>query len=157
MDQTATSVADAFLAGWVARFGTPTAITCDQGRNFESDLFRSLAKLLGCNKSRTTAYNPCSNEIIERFHRQLKTSLKCRLSDRWVEQLPLILLGLKSALKEDLGSSSAELVYGSTLRLPGEFFSTFSGSQVAPPEFLASLRQKFQDLRSIPASHHSSK
>src|SRR5215469_686949 len=49
------------------------------------------------------------------------------LPDRWTESLPLVLLGIRSSVKEDLKCSSAELVYGSTLRLPGEFF-------IPPPE-----------------------
>jgi len=36
--------------------------------------------------------------------------------------LPLILLGIRTALKQDISSTAAELVYGTTLCLPGEFF-----------------------------------
>ena len=38
--------------------------------------------------------------------------------------LPLVLLGIHAAFREDLDCSSAELVYGSTLRLPGEFYAS---------------------------------
>ena len=34
------------------------------------------------------------------------------------------MLGIRTTVKEDLQCSSAELVYGTTLRLPGEFFDT---------------------------------
>ncbi|GFX27666.1 pol polyprotein [Trichonephila clavipes] len=43
-------------------------------------------------------------------------------TEKWTEILPTILLGFRAALKENLGCTSAELVYGKTLRLPGEFF-----------------------------------
>ncbi|XP_064485435.1 uncharacterized protein LOC135397766 [Ornithodoros turicata] len=36
--------------------------------------------------------------------------------------LPLVLLGIRTALKEDLACTVSELVYGTTLRLPGDFF-----------------------------------
>ena len=39
----------------------------------------------------------------------------------WLEHLPWALLGLRAAPKEDSGLSSAELVYGAPLTLPGEF------------------------------------
>ena len=39
-----------------------------------------------------------------------------------VDSLPLVLLGIRTALKDDLHCSTAELVYGTTLCLPGEFF-----------------------------------
>ena len=35
--------------------------------------------------------------------------------------LPAVLLGVRSAVKERLGRSAAEMIYGTTLRLPGEF------------------------------------
>ena len=39
----------------------------------------------------------------------------------WTTTLPVVLLGARSAVKELLGRSAAELIYGTTLRLPGEF------------------------------------
>jgi hypothetical protein len=60
--------------------------------------------------------------MIDRLHRQLKAALMCRADEHWAEALPLVLLGIRSAWKDDLKASSAELVYGSPLRLPGDFF-----------------------------------
>ena len=44
--------------------------------------------------------------------------------------LPFVLLGVRMAFKEDIGCTTAELVYGSTLRLPGEFFNQSKGEQM---------------------------
>ena len=45
-------------------------------------------------------------------HRDLKAALKCGLSGpNWIEEFPWVLLGIRTAPKEDLGSSTAELVY----------------------------------------------
>jgi hypothetical protein len=41
-----------------------------------------------------------------------------------VEKLPLILLSLRTAIKEDLGYSCAELMYGNNLRLPSDLIIT---------------------------------
>ena len=77
-------------------------------------------EFLGCKRIRTTSYHPIANGIIERFHRQLKSSIKaCHNPIIWTESLPLILLGIRTTLKEDLHCTTAELVYGTTLRLPG--------------------------------------
>ena len=60
---------------------------------------------------------------MERFHQQLKASLKAHTDpSRWFEKLPTVIVGIRIALKEDLHSIAAELVYCSTLQLPGEFF-----------------------------------
>ena len=123
-DSTAETVAQAFVNGWISRFGVPSTITTDRGQQFESSLWTQLMKLLGTSRVRTTAYHPIANGLVERFHRQLKTALKCIPdSSTWVKALPLILLGIRTTHKQDLNCTCAELVYGTTLRLPGQFFS----------------------------------
>ena len=83
--------------------------------------------MLGTTRLRTTSYHPQANGLVERFHRQLKGALKAQPpSQSWTESLPLVLLGIRTAIKEDLHCIAAELVYGVTLRLPGEFFSPSS-------------------------------
>ena len=120
------NIAKAFVERWVANFGCPTTITTDRGSQFESSLFESLTALLGCHRIRTTAYHPAANGLVERFHRHLKASLCAHALNSWSEALPLVLLGIRNALKEDLGCTSAELVYGTTLRLPGEYVAPTS-------------------------------
>ena len=59
-------------------------------------------QLLGCKHIRTTSYHPAANGLIECFHRQLKTSLKTHPNPtHWTESLPIVLLGLRTQLKED--------------------------------------------------------
>ena len=118
VDATAESCASALLTGWISRFGVPTTITTDQGQQFESELWHSLMNLLGTTRLRITAYHPQANGLVEGFHRHLKTGLKARLAgSKWVADLPVVLLGIRTTLKEDLSCTSAEMVYGTTLLL----------------------------------------
>ncbi|PNF24695.1 hypothetical protein B7P43_G17564 [Cryptotermes secundus] len=106
-DITADTVARAPLTGWISRFCCPQTITTDQGRQFESQLFQSLARLCGIQLSRTTAHLPAANGIVERFHRTLKAAIMCHADQQWTETLPLVLLGIRTAFKEDLQASVA--------------------------------------------------
>lgn len=153
---TAESVAKAFLSGWIARFGCPTDIVTDRGRQFESALFEQLSKFISFKHRKTTSYHPQCNGLIERFHRQLKAAIMCHADSSWTEALPLVLLGIRTSFKEDLQSSAAELVYGEPLRLPGEFFGhKVDGCTTDITEFSARIRSFANKLQPVPTSHHS--
>jgi transposase InsO family protein len=137
-----TSAADcaaAMVREWVARFGVPDVVTSDRGAQFTSTLWAAFCGLLGIQHHPTTAYHPQANGMIERFHRQLKNSLRARLCGaNWMDHLPWVLLGLRAAPKEDSGVSTAEMLYGSPLSLPGQFLA----SKEPPPErFLSQLQE----------------
>ncbi|XP_050093846.1 uncharacterized protein LOC126576581 [Anopheles aquasalis] len=108
-DMTAPVVAQALVAQWIARFGVPHRITTDRGRQFESHLFVELMRILGVKHLRTTAYHPQANGIIERLHRTLKAAILCRNPTHWADNLPLILLGMRTAIKDDLAAAPAEM------------------------------------------------
>jgi cleavage and polyadenylation specificity factor subunit 1 len=82
---TADTVARALLTGWIFRFSCPQTITTDQGRQFESQLFQSLARVFGIQLLRTTAHHPAANGLVERFHRTLKAAIMCHADQQWTE------------------------------------------------------------------------
>ena len=147
------TIARAYIQNWVARFGVPLHMTSDRGSQFVSELWSCMSNLLGTDLHPTTAYHPQANGLIERNHRDLKAALKCRLNGpNWIDELPWVLLGLRTAPKEDLHSSSAELVYGSPLTVPGDFFPD-STPRSAPRE-LQQQRERVGNLRPIPTTAH---
>ena len=123
----AKTVADAFFSGWIAGFGTPATITTDRGAQFESKLWDYLCNQFGIVRNCTTSYHPQSNGMVERFHCQLKAAIMAHESlSPWTTTLPAVLLGVRSAGKELLGRSAAEMISGTTLRLPYEFTQKYT-------------------------------
>ena len=153
-DTSTVTCAQALVTHWISRFGVPVHITSDRGAQFTSQLWSSVAQFLGTQLHHTTAYHPQSNGIVERFHRHLKSALRARLSGpSWTMDLPWVLLGIRTAPREDLGCSTAELVYGYPLTVPGDFVS----SQVHTSDRFSELRQvrnHARALKALPTSKH---
>ncbi|PIK60525.1 Retrovirus-related Pol polyprotein from transposon [Apostichopus japonicus] len=126
-DQSAETVADTLVTDFVSRFGVPKQIHTDQGRNFESNLFKELCQLLGVDKTRTTPYHPQSDGMVERFNRTLEEMLaKVVDSDQknWDKCIPLVMMAYRSSIHESTGHSPAEMMLGREIPLPVDTSST---------------------------------
>ena len=154
VDMTAETVAKTFYTTWISRFGCPQRITTDQGRQFESSLMVSLTNLMGIQRCRTTPYRPQCNGMIERWHRTIKAAIMCHENSNWCDILPTVLLGLRTAVKDDLQCSPAELTYGTQLRIPGEFFFEADETELDPANFAGALQQHMRQVRATPVKRH---
>ena len=67
-DLTAETVARKIVNEFISRFGNPLEFHTDQGRNYESNLFQEMCRLLEIHKTWTTPYHPSSNGSVERFN-----------------------------------------------------------------------------------------
>jgi len=77
------------MGGWIARFGVPTLITSDNGPQFTGAVLSVLCHKPGILHQLTTAYHPQSNGMVERFHRQLKDTLRSpNCGAAWAAHLP---------------------------------------------------------------------
>ncbi|UYV69834.1 hypothetical protein LAZ67_7000922, partial [Cordylochernes scorpioides] len=150
-DKTAISVAKAFFRGWISRYGVPATITTDQGREFESHLFKDLTSLIGTNRIRTTAYNPAANGLVERLHRQIKAAIMASGNTiNWIDALPLVLLGIRTSYKEDLKCTAAEMVFGTTLNLPADLLTNSEFKNPDPSNFATQLKNYMSRIRPQP-------
>lgn len=75
---------------------------------------------------------------MERRHRPLKQTWMWYKVD-WFETHPLVLLDLRSTVREDLDASTAELTYGTVLRLPGQLYEDSPLPQ--SPNYIAKLQK----------------
>ena len=123
-DQTAKTVADKLVHEFISRFGTPLELHSDQGRTFESSLFKDVCKLLEIHKTRTTPYHPSSNGMIERFNQTLANMISSFVDTNqlnWDENLNLLTSAYRSCQHESTGFSPNFLMLGRELRTPVEF------------------------------------
>jgi hypothetical protein len=96
---------------------------------------------------------PVKNGLVERFHRRLKDALQSRVAAAdWHDHLPWVLLGNRTAFREDSEFSPAEVVYGSQLVLPGQFINT---AESPSPSFLRELQTMMTGRPPPPARHNA--
>ena len=120
-DKTAISVADAFFSNIVCRFGMPSVIHSDQGREFEKKVLHELCILGGSHTTKTTPYHPESDRLVERFHRTLLMMLAIfagEHKDDWDDLLPLVMMAYRSSVHESTGFSPYRLMFGEECTLP---------------------------------------
>ncbi|GFW23529.1 retrovirus-related Pol polyprotein from transposon opus [Trichonephila clavipes] len=130
------------------QFGVPAKIVTDQGRQFEAELFRSIAAICGAKVAHTTSYHPQCNGKVERLHRTLKGAIKAHNNIRWTESLPTVLLGLRAAIRPDISYTIAQMVYGTSIKLPGEFLIPPT-INMDPQNFVAKLQQHMAELKPL--------
>jgi transposase InsO family protein len=137
---TAAACASAFFHHWVSRFGVLAVITSDRGVQFTSSLWSSMCQLFAIRHLQMPAYHPQANGAIERFHRPLKDALRARSAAAdWYNHLPWVLLAVRTASRDEESPSSAELLYGAQLVVPGQFV-TASADPPPSDSFLQQLR-----------------
>ena len=122
-DQKASTVAEILVTRVFSRFGPPLILHSDQGRNFESNLMHEISRLMGIHKSRTTAYHPQCDGLVERQNRTIQSILSSFVSqhkDDWDNWVSLAVYAYNTSSHESTGYSPYEMVFGRDPRTPLE-------------------------------------
>ena len=120
-NHTAATVAQAFVTEFVCRWGMPISIHTDQGREFESKLFKGICDLMGGHKTKTCPYHPQSDGMVERFNRTCLTMLSSFVADHkmdWDEHLPFVMAAYRSSVHESTGYTPIKMMTGQEMNLP---------------------------------------
>ena len=158
---TSLNCCNAFIRSWLSRYGAPRQIFCDNGNTYTAKLWDDLTRVLGIQVQFVPLYHQSTNGAIERQHRTLKESIKASLiemgnihRDKWMQQLPLTLLGRRVSLQEDMGASSAQLVFGADPIIPGVLVPDEPERKEDIHELLKTV-QMSSDNKAVPMSDHS--
>ncbi|VDI61792.1 COMPASS component SPP1 [Mytilus galloprovincialis] len=119
--QTAEETAKAAVNEFFTRFGCPFSIHSDQGRNFESNLFKSVCKTLQISNTRTTAYQPSANGQVERYNRTLMDIVRCFVNKSqkdWDEYLPQLASAIRSSDNRMTGMTPNKMMLGREVNMP---------------------------------------
>ena len=120
-NQEALTVAKMLVDEMFCRFSPSEQLHSDQGRQFEADLLKEVCTLLQIHKTRTTAYHPHCNGLVERFNRTLLDMLSTTVKDHkmdWDQCIRRVCLAYNSSVHASAGYSPFYLMYGRQVNLP---------------------------------------
>ena len=139
-DQEAATIAQKLVDNVFCRFGIPEQLHSDQGKQFESKLIQELCKILNISKTRTTAYHPQCDGLVERFNRTLQAMIATITVDHpfdWEEALPKVCIAYNTSIHSTTGYSPFYLMYGREPRLPIDIiYGTQSQSSTSVDHFV---------------------
>ena len=120
-NQEAATVAKVLVETMVCRFGAPGNLHSDQGRNFQSRLFKEVTQLLEMKQTWTCAFNPKSDGMVERCNRTIEALLSAVVAadhSDWDEHLPFVMAAYRSSVHSTIGVSPNAMMLGRETTAP---------------------------------------
>ena len=155
-DQRTETMATVVIDNFISRFGCPTQIHTDQGRNFTSNLFHAICELLEITKTRTTPYRPCSNGQVERYNSTLLQIIRCYLNEEiaeWDKDLHVLTGAIRALPNRQTGFTPNMMMFGREVLQPVDLMYGLSGSSVdsisAEPSYVKNLRERLHKVHSL--------
>ena len=150
-DQKARMVAQTLVSSLFGHFGPPQIIHSVQGRNFESHLMHEICQIMGTHKSRTTAYHPQCDGLVERQNHTIQDMLSAFVSqhrDDWDTWVSVIAYAYNTSTHEATGFNPYELVLGRTARTPIEIDLDIPlKNPCSQSEYSQSVRRSLRSLK----------
>ena len=110
------------LLNFIGRYGAPTHLLSDRGSQFVNKIIAALTQIAGTQQVFSLAYSKQENAVVERSNKEVMHHLRGivfdkRLNKDWSLILPLVQRILNSTVKESIGVSPAQLIFGNAINL----------------------------------------
>jgi transposase InsO family protein len=110
------------LLQWIGRYGAPKDLVSDRGTQFCNEIITELCKMIGTTHVFTMRASKQENGIVERSIKEIRRHLRAiifsrNLMDNWSTYLPLVQRILNADVKEALGVSPAQILFGNSIQL----------------------------------------
>lgn len=164
-NKSAKTAAKKIFGDFVLKFGFPSKLHHDQGREFENKLFSKREKYSCVQGSHTTPYHAPGNGQAERFNRTLLSMLR-NLTDEakadWKNSLAKVVHTYNCTRSEATGYAPYYLLYGRNPRLPADimFSLTPSDQSASHSDYASKWRSRMQEayrIASKTAQSHQSR
>jgi transposase InsO family protein len=113
-----------FWQNIVCRFGVPSELTVDNGKQFDSQDFKDFCFSIGTKLAFASVYHPQSNGVVERANGKIFTAVKKMLLDdkkgKWLDLLPEVVWALNTTECRATGFTPFRLLYESEAMTPQE-------------------------------------
>ena len=132
-NQLTETVAGVVVREFVAWFRCPLEIDTDQGRNFESELFKEMCELLEIGKTRTTSYRPSANGQVERYNRSITQIIKCCIrnrQERWDDFVGIAVGAIRATVNRSTGFTPNRMMLGREVMMPLDLILGSDGEEV---------------------------
>ena len=160
-DLTAETCANKIINEFISRWGCPLSILSDQGRTYESKVFKELCRMLEVKKLRTSVRNPRCNGQAERFNQTLLKMLRAYLKgeqEKWDMNLGCLAGAYRATPNETTKLSPNLMTLGREVRLPAELiFGSLSDPAQAHVtnygDYVNNIRERLNQAHSVARKH----
>jgi len=122
VSQNAQEIAYVLYNEFICRYGAPTSMVSDRGKNFMSKLVSALCELFHIKRYFTSAYHPQTNATVERANSTLAKVLTAYVDEHhsnWHTLLSSVMMAFRSTpATESSGYSPFQLMFGKEMVLP---------------------------------------
>ena len=124
---------------------SPEQLHSNQGRQFESNLMKEICDILKIKKTRTSAYHPQCDGLVERFNRTLLRMLSTTTKDHlfnWENQICKVCMAYNTSVHASTGYTPFFLIFGRQARLPIDLmYGTRENNELSTSDYATQLKK----------------